>query len=162
MAEDKNLNVEVKATGTPTEQEWAETNRKMRELFEVIEDEFLRTKPLWMRLNLLSTKVANAISQGHTEADINWDKINEYLTENVDEYDFNCFDPVKCSDDLFGVREDCISASLGVGAWRKHTCKECGETFYMTYNETHFFQSREFPTPKRCKGCRNKRKNKVG
>ena len=95
MAEDKNINVEMKVTGAPTEQEWAETNRKVRELFQSIEEEFLRTKPLWMRLNLLSSKVGNALSHGHAGADINWGKINKYLTENVDEYDFNCFDPVK-------------------------------------------------------------------
>ena len=53
MAEDKNIKVEMKATGAPSEQEWAETNRKVRELFQSIEEEFLRTKPLWMRLNLL-------------------------------------------------------------------------------------------------------------
>lgn len=159
MAEDKNIKVEMKATGAPSEQEWAETNRKMRELFQSIEEEFLRTKPLWMRLNLLSNKLGNALSQGHTSDDINWGKINKYLTENVDEYDYNCVDLIKCPDDLFNTRANCIAASCGLGAWQKHTCKDCGETFYMTYSEVEFFRNKELHVPKRCKKCRDKRKN---
>ena len=159
MTEDKNLDMEMKATETPTEQEWAETNRKMRELYGEIEDKFLRTKPMWMRLNLLSNKVGTALSQGYTEADIDWGKINKYLTENIGEYDFNCIDTIKCSDDLFEVRDDCISASLDMGIWQKHTCKDCGETFYMTFGEVDFFKNKELHIPKRCKKCRDKRKN---
>ena len=161
MAEDKNINVEMNASVTPTEQEWVETNRKMRELYASVEDEFLRTRPLWMRLNLLANKVGNALSQGHTGADINWSKINKYLTENVDEYEFNCFDTIKCPDDLFEVRAECIGASVGMGIWQKHTCKDCGETFYMTFNEVEFFKNKELHVPKRCKKCRDKRKNGV-
>ena len=161
MARDENIKVEMEATGTPTEQEWAETNRKVRELFQAVEEEFFRTRPLWMRLNLLANKVGTALSQGHTGADIDWGKINKYLTENVDEYDFNCFDLVKCPDELFTVRADCISASMNIGAWQKHTCKDCGKTFYMMYSEVDFFKNKELHVPKRCKDCRSKRKNGV-
>lgn len=161
MAEDKNLNVEFKATGAPTEQDWVETNRKVTELFQVIEDNFLKTRPLWMRLNLLANKVGNALSQGHTGEDIDWGKINRYLTENVDEYEFNCFELVKCPDDLFEVRADCVLASSGVHAWQKHTCKDCGEVFYLTWGEVEFFRNKELHVPKRCKACRDKRKNGV-
>lgn len=159
MAEDKNISMEMKATGAPTEQEWAETNRKVNELFKTIQDDFLRTRPLWMRLNLLANQVGNALSQGHTGEDINWGKINEYLTENLDEYEFNCFDAVKCPDELFEVRADCIFASSGISPWQKHVCKDCGETFYLMYGEVEFFRNKELHVPKRCKDCRNKRKN---
>ena len=161
MAEDKNLKVDMKATGAPTEQEWTETNPKMRELFEAMEDNFLRTKPLWERLNLLVNKVGTALSQGHTGADINWGKINNYLTDNVGEYDYNCFDVVKCPEELAEVRANCIGASCGLGAWQKHTCKDCGKPFYMTFSEVEFFKNKELHVPKRCKKCRDKRKNGV-
>lgn len=161
MSKDENIKVEMEATGAPTEQEWAETYHKVRGLFQAVEHDFLKTRPIWMRLNLLSTKVANALGQGHTGDDIDWGKINKYLTENVGEYDYNCVKLIKCPDDLFTARADCISASMNMGAWQKHTCKDCGETFYLMNSEVEFFKRLELHVPKRCKKCRDKRKNGV-
>lgn len=37
-------------------------------------------------------------------------------------------------------------------------CKDCGETFIFTAGEQEFYQSKDFPTPKRCKRCRRAKK----
>ena len=159
MAEDKNLNVEMRANRTITEQEWAETNRKMKELFAAVEEEFMRTRPIWMRLNLLANKVGTARGQGHTDADIDWGKINKYLKENVSEYDFNNFSTIKCTDDLLETKGRCITATVNVGAWQRRKCKDCGRIFYLMHSEVEFFKDKGLHVPKRCDECRDKRKN---
>ena len=38
-------------------------------------------------------------------------------------------------------------------------CQDCGEEFVFTENEQRFYEEKGFPEPKRCKFCRQKRKN---
>ena len=44
---------------------------------------------------------------------------------------------------------------------KKVVCKECGETFVLTVNDQKWYQDKGFNEPKRCKSCRNLRKNKL-
>jgi hypothetical protein len=141
------------------EMAFEEANAKVQEWFDSIQDKFLRSLPIWARLGVLSNKVANAHAHGCTDEDIDWDKINNYLTTNVDPYDFNCFDKITSSDELFRVNSHARTASI-LGAWHKGTCKDCGKTFYMTYDEVCFFEKKELPLPKRCKPCRMVRKGR--
>lgn len=125
-------------------------------------DKVLLSSPMWMRFNYLCNSVGNGIKQGFTEADINWDKVNEILTTNVNEYDFNAFDRIETPEQLVWESTRCRSASICDDIWQKHTCKDCGEPFLMTYNEVHFYESKNLHIPKRCKACREKRKANQG
>lgn len=42
---------------------------------------------------------------------------------------------------------------------RVKKCKYCGENFTFTTSEQKFYEEKGFPDPKRCKSCRQKRKN---
>ena len=133
---------------------------KVREMFQSIQDEFLRTKPMFMRLNILTNMLGKARNEGKTNEDIDWDKINEYLTTNVDEYDFNDFDRIESFDGLFGTTMHCHEASILNTSWYKGKCKDCGSEFRMSYNEVHFYKERCLQLPKRCKHCRELRRQK--
>lgn len=39
-------------------------------------------------------------------------------------------------------------------------CKDCGEPFYIAHDEEEWYTNRGFNIPKRCKTCRDKRRNK--
>lgn len=39
-------------------------------------------------------------------------------------------------------------------------CKDCNDPYYITYDEEKWYTDRGFNIPKRCKACRNKRRNK--
>ena len=39
-------------------------------------------------------------------------------------------------------------------------CQDCGKEFVFTEREQEFYIEKGFETPKRCKACRDKRKNK--
>ena len=121
-------------------------------------DKTLCSFPMWMRFNYLLNTVSKVLEQGRTEADINWDKVNEILTTNRNEYDFNAFQRIENVETLAAMRADCLASSMGFGVWQIHTCKDCGKEFYMSYKEVKFFESKEFHIPKRCKYCRDKRK----
>lgn len=122
--------------------------------------ETLLTFPMWMRFNYICNSINQALTNGLTEADIDWDKVNELLTTNRDEYDFNFFKRIETVEQLVWARADCIAASLDSydGIWQEHTCKDCGNTFVMSYNEVEFYKEKGLHVPKRCKACRNKRK----
>lgn len=42
---------------------------------------------------------------------------------------------------------------------RVKKCKDCGENFTFSTREQEFYKEKGFPDPKRCKSCRQKRKN---
>lgn len=142
-----------------TPEEWAETNRKVREWFHEIEVNTLKKMPLWMRMNFYGNKLGQAINDGHKDEDVKWDYINEMLTKDLSIFDYNMFKPVHSFEEFSNLRFDVIAASEGLGAWHKHTCKDCGKDFYMQHNEVVFYQDKGLNLPKRCKECRNKRKN---
>lgn len=39
-------------------------------------------------------------------------------------------------------------------------CQDCGEEFIFSENDQKFYQEKGFQPPKRCKNCRNIRKDK--
>lgn len=43
---------------------------------------------------------------------------------------------------------------------KKIKCQDCGEDFIFTERDQNFYQEKGFEPPKRCKFCRNARKNK--
>jgi hypothetical protein len=121
--------------------------------------ETLLTFPMWMRFNYLLNTINKALTDGHTEADIDWDKVNELLTTNRNEYDFNFFKRIETIEQLVFTRSDCIAASVcSDGIWQEHTCKDCGNGFCMSYKEVKFYEGKGLHIPKRCKACRDKRK----
>ena len=42
------------------------------------------------------------------------------------------------------------------------TCSDCGQDFTFTAADQTFFQERGYSTPKRCKNCRQAKKNDQG
>lgn len=142
-----------------TKEEWEETNRKVREMFHEVEVNTLKKMPLWMRLNFFLNKVGHAFKDGHKNEDIKWDYINEMCTKDLNQFDYNMYENVNTIEGLDKMRGDVIFASEGIGPWHKHKCKDCGKEFYMIYREVHFYEERGLSLPKRCKECREKRKN---
>ncbi len=144
-----------------TNEEWQETNRKVQEMFREIEEETIRKMSLWMRLNFYANKLGRAINEGHTDDEIKWNYINEMCTKGLSEFDYNMYEPVVTFEEFNEQRLDVICATEGLHPWHKHKCKDCGNEFYMQYNEVQFYQNKELSLPKRCKACREKRKGGI-
>ena len=134
--------------------------QKANKVIQDMQVKALTTSPMWVRLYYLCNLVNRTLKAGHTDADINWDKINELLTTNVNEYDYNAFKQIETSDELAWVTSQFRTASIFKDSliWQEHTCKDCGKQFFMTYNEVNFYERKELHVPKRCKACRDKRK----
>ena len=141
-----------------TQQDLEECNRKMREMFQKAEIETLQKMPMWMRFNYLGNKLSRALKDGVTNNDIDWDKLNHLLSDNRDEYDFNCYDRIATLEQFFEARDLCIEGSFLNGIWQKHSCKDCRSRFFMSYSEVEFFRNKKLHLPKRCPECRTKRK----
>lgn len=107
-------------------------------------------EPIETRLNYIT----NGMS-GIEDKDVDWKAVNELLTTNVSKYDFNIIEDAVSIRGIYDVRANNIAASLGLGAWQKHRCRECGEDFYMSKGEVDFFEKKSFDLPKRCKCCRS-------
>lgn len=135
----------------------------INEASKVIQDlqkKALLTLPMWMRLNWVCNSINDMLKNGHSEEDISWNNVNEILTTNVDEYDFNFFKRIETVEQLVWTAATCQAASIcGEEIWQEHICKDCGKWFIMTYNEVEFYRNRKLHVPKRCKACRIKRKN---
>ena len=140
---------------TPEEREEAvkSINAKMRDIF----NEAFKGLPMWAKLGYLANSVSMACKEGR-ESEIDWDRINTVATENISETDFNAFERFTCPDDLYRANENCRVASLLDLNWRKETCKSCGKTFYLTYEELEYFLKKGLSSPKRCRVCRADRK----
>jgi len=41
-------------------------------------------------------------------------------------------------------------------------CQDCGKDFTFTQNDQEFYQEKGYTQPKRCKACREKRKQEKG
>lgn len=136
---------------------------EIQEASKIIQDmqvKVLTTSPMWMRLNYLCNVVNQMLNKGHEDADIDWNKINEFLTTNVNEYDYNAFERIETPDQLAWVASQCKIASIcdDMFIWQKHTCKDCGKQFFMRRGEVSFYERKELHVPKRCMDCRDKRK----
>ena len=137
-------------------------DQEIQEYFAKVQEDALLNMPMWMRLNWALNTIGQIYNR-HPERvpDIDWDKVNRLLTENVDEYDFNLIDaPIHLLDELCHVQESCIQATVMGGPWQRRTCKDCGRTFLMSYGEAEFFKLKLLHVPKRCPKCRAVRKER--
>jgi hypothetical protein len=132
--------------------------QKASKLIQTEIEKTLFTFPMWMRLKYLCNTVNQMYRKNLSDADVNWDKVNEILTRNVDEYDFNAFKRIETADDLVYVHMMCAQISIIGGIWQEYICKDCGKEFAMTYHEVQFYKDKGLHIPKRCKDCRDKRK----
>lgn len=136
--------------------------QEVQENFAKAQEDALLNMPMWMRLNWALNTIGQIYNR-HPERvpDIDWDKVNRLLTENVDEYDFNLIDaPIHSLDELCHVQDSCIQATVIGGPWQRRTCKDCGCTFLMSYSEVTFFERNQLHVPKRCPECRAARKER--
>ena len=141
-----------------TKEQWEETNRKMQEFFQQAEEETLKKMPLWMKMNYFSHKISQAFKRGAKDEDLKWDYINEKCSQNLDIFDYNMYENVYTAEDFENQRFNIICAIEDIKMWHKHTCKECNKKFFMSYKEVMFFKGKGLSLPRRCKECRNKRK----
>ena len=142
-----------------TKEEWEETNRRVSEVMREIQIDTLKKMPLWMRMNWFANQMNKALLEKYEETDFNWGFINEMCVNDLDLFDYNMYEPVDTVERFENQRFNVICATEGVGPWHKHKCKDCGEEFYMNYKEVHFYKDKELNLPKRCKSCRDRRKN---
>ena len=144
-----------------TQQEFEEVSHKMRELFQEAEIKVLATFPMWMRFNYIGNKINKLLQDGHTEDEIDWDKVNYLLSNNRDEYDFNDYDKIKTVDQFLDARELCFEGQILIGPWQLRVCKDCGKKFTMQFSEVEFYRKKKLHLPKRCPECRARRKEKA-
>ena len=139
-----------------------EALQEAQKTFAKVQEDALLNMPMWMRLNWALNAVGQIYNQRpELMPDIDWDKVNRLLTENVSEYDFNLIDShIQSLDELCHVREACIQASVLGGPWQRRICKDCGRTFLMDYSEVMFFERNQLRIPKRCPECRAARKER--
>ena len=144
-----------------TQQEFEEVSSKMRESLQETELRVLATLPMWMRFNYIGNKINKLLQSGHTEDEIDFDKVNYLLSNNRDEYDFNDYDKIKTVDQFWDARELCIEGQILNGPWQLRVCKDCGKKFTMRFSEVEFYCKKELHLPKRCPECRARRKEKA-
>lgn len=113
--------------------------------------EYAKTLPVWMRCNILARQL-----EGKTDDEIDWEKINEILSYQNKDLDFNDFDKVSSIDQFEEVRLRAISAEVPEfnEPYFRKTCKICGKTFTLTRGEINFFQKKHLDIPVRCHSCR--------
>lgn len=144
-----------------TQQEFEEVSRKMRELFQESEIKVLATFPMWMRFNYIGNKINKLLQSGHTEDEIDWDKVNYMLSNKRDEYDFNNYDKIKNVDQFLDARELCFEGQILIGPWQLRTCKDCRKKFTMQFSEVEFYRKKKLHLPNRCPECRARRKERA-
>lgn len=84
-----------------------------------------------------------------------FDLINyKYNTPNPKAIEEIYFDEQELDEDI----RETVDNLLQHGHFMK--CKDCGNPFYITYDEEKWYTNKGLNIPKRCKACRNKRRNK--
>lgn len=84
-----------------------------------------------------------------------FDLINyKYNTPNPKAIEELYFDEQELDEDI----RETVDNLLQHGHFMK--CKDCGNPFYIMYDEEEWYTDRGFNIPKRCKTCRDKRRNK--
>ena len=139
-----------------------ETVAEAQDMMRSSAEKFLHDSPMWMRVNYIWATLSKVLQNGETEADINWKRVTEVLTKDIDQYDFNIIDPVGSMADLMDIRERITAAQVMAALpWKRGNCRDCGKLFYMTASETNFYHDKGLQTPKRCSDCRKKRKGQA-
>lgn len=132
-----------------------ENNETMKEAYEVIQSMMMQAFnkfPVSMRIRYL----ANTLPKDST---FEPEKLIKLLSDETSPYDFNAFYDVHDYGELLSLVMNIHAASLGLSVWRIGKCVDCKNEFYMMKGEVDFFEEKGFQLPKRCKSCRNKRKN---
>lgn len=135
-----------------------ETTKKVRKMFDELTRNTLRTMPVWMKCNFLINQISNFIDDMNEENDkkINWDVVNEILTDTELDIDFNVFEKIHSIKELEDVRERAIIASVPEfhEPYYKKICKKCSETFTLTAGEVNWFNKKGLKIPCKCEYCR--------
>lgn len=113
----------------------------------------LKRCPLYAKMNYISNVLISNLDEN-----INWDAVNAICTRDLNEFDYNMYKMSTTTEEFENQHFGVIAAYEGLGPWQKHACKDCGSTFYMTRKEVDFYKEKELHLPKRCKKCREKRK----
>lgn len=135
-------------------------DQRVHKAMNAMTEEVLTKAPVWMRINILSHKIAHAKKKEIPESDIDWNRVNYYLTVNTNPTDFNNFDPISSYRTFYDAASNSHMAVVDLFPWRREICKNCGATFYLYQHEIQYYLEKDLNLPKRCKDCRDyKRKN---
>lgn len=145
----------------PSKKEQEETIAAARAIIQKSLMEAIKKYPTWMRCNLLLNNInaGKLIEEGHTVDEINamvdWEKVNEILSQFSIPYDYNLFGKVSSIEELEAVREGAYTTSI-IDDWPsyKQTCKQCGDDFTMSRKEINWFINKGMKVPCRCYHCR--------
>ena len=124
----------------------------------------IRFLPLLMRINYLLISLVNiddAKKENVEDIDplIDWEFINQILTDNIEPSDYNCGErKVNSIEELKQYKIDIELALSDIQPWIIRKCKECGEDFTIFFSEAEYFNGKDMQLPKRCKKCRKARK----
>lgn len=142
--------------------ETMETFKEVQKLVESSLIDHLSEETMMVRVAYIRGIILRSLrNSGATEKDIDWEKVNDILLCNINQYDFNIIDPVKSLADLNDIQDRINSSSLLPGLpWRRCKCKDCKKLFYMPLGEVKFYEKKKLDTPKRCPACRKARKAK--
>ena len=120
--------------------------------------ESLKELPLFMRLNYILNNLYRDENNEIIEAMVNWKNINDILTENVDDTDYQFIKEVKSVKEITQLKLDIEFAMADLQPWKISKCKDCHDKFYMNYSEVLYFLDKGMKLPKRCPACRKARK----
>lgn len=163
-AEIDNTNPEVVHKTTVDAQEnHEEVISKAAKIIRDIQEEAIKKLPMFMRVNFILNSISRNIGTSDTlediEGRIDWDTVNKILHYPIDSDDYNIIpDKVTSLQQLYDLRS-CINAgSADISPWQSHVCKSCGMKYYIYWGEVCFYKNRGFALPKRCKNCRDFRR----
>lgn len=113
--------------------------------------EMVKELPVWMRCNFLSHSLVH-----HKDSEIDWDLVNEILSYQNEDLDFNVFDKISSLDEFAEVRARAVTAEIPEfnAPYYKKTCKVCGDEFTLTRGEINFYQKKNLHIPCKCIYCR--------
>lgn len=124
----------------------------------------IRFLPLLMRINYLLNslvKIDEAKKEYVEDIDpfIDWEFINQILTDNIAPSDYSCGErKVSSVEELKQYKIDIELALSDIQPWIIRKCKQCGEEFSIFFSEAEYFNGKDMQLPKRCKKCRKARK----
>lgn len=119
--------------------------------------ESLKCLPLMLRLNYLINSFIGKDNENSDEI-IDWNLVNEIITTNIEEFDYQSIHKVNSYEELKNLRIEIEFAYADLQPWRTSKCKDCHEDFHMNFSEVLYFAEKGMKLPKRCPACRKARK----
>jgi len=138
-----------------SEEEISEMQKTVHFFFQEGFDRFLKISPVALRVSYF----LNTLNKVDEKFSIDWNLIYGYLRKYPFPNDFNNFEKPNSIEDLIDISHKIALATFNFEFWRKETCIDCHKTFYLSKSEIDFFLDRNLYLPKRCKECRNSRRN---